>query len=287
MHRPNLLASVLVAVTIVAAPLRGAAAPADGAPSGGHPETTTAAEGPDALSDAAVAAFKAREYDKAVDLFQQAYALDPQPNYLFNIGRVYEEKGDLEKAVANYQEFVKQPGVDLEARENATARLKVLRQTLAELREDAEPEAKPDATPIDPGPSPAEEAAAAKKRKMRIAGYSLLGVGGGALVIGAVFGGLALGKSNDAKDAAFVDDKLSLRQEAKGRAAVGDGLLITGGVLAAAGLALVLATLGKGRAKAGTDTAAGRVRRGLALRPALGPTGAGRWGAALSLGGSF
>ena len=284
MHRTNPLVSALVAalvaVTVVAAPLHATAAPAEGA-------EAAAPAGADALSDAAVAAFKAREYDKAVDLFQQAYSLDPQPNYLFNIGRVYEEKGDLEKAVANYQEFVKQPGVDLEARENATARLKVLRQTLDQLREDAEPEAKPDTTPVAEGPTPAEQAAAAKKRKMRIAGYSLLGVGGGALVIGAVFGGLAVGKSNDAKDAAFVDDKLSLRQEAKGRAAVGDGLLITGGVLAAAGLALVLATLGKGRGKAGTDTAASRVRRGLAVRPALGPTGAGRWGAGLSLGGSF
>jgi tetratricopeptide (TPR) repeat protein len=275
MHRlSKLVATVAVALSVALAPLPSAAAVAPAAEQG--------AETPDSLSGAAVEAFRAGEYDKAIDLFQRAYTLDPQPNYLFNIGRVYEEKGDLEKAVANYQEFVKQPGVDIEARDAATERLKVLRRTIAALEEDKEPTT----GPVDPGvdtPTPAEEAAAAKKRKLRIAGYSLLGVGGATLVIGAVFGGLAIGKSNDAKDAAFVDDKLALRQEAEGRAKVGDGLLITGGVLAAVGLVLVLVTLGKGKDKKNTDTAANQ-RAG--WRPLVAPS-LGRSSAGLSFAGRF
>jgi tetratricopeptide (TPR) repeat protein len=264
----KLVATAAVALSVAFAPLPTFAAVA--------PEEA-AAETPDALSAAAVEAFRAGEYDKAVDLFQRAYTLDPQPNYLFNIGRVYEEKGDLAKAVANYQEFVKQPGVDIEAREAATERLKVLRKTLAELEDDKEPEPGPKVEPGVDEPTPADEAAAKKKRKMRIAGYSLLGVGGATLVIGAVFGGLAIGKSNDAKDAAFVDDELSLRKEAKGRAQVGDGLLITGGVLAAVGLGLVLGTLGKGGGKKKGNTA----RRTL-VAPTLATSGAG-----LSFAGRF
>lgn len=276
MHRlANDLICVAVALGLASAPLRAAATAAA--------EPAAAEETPDTLSSAAVEAFNAREFDRAIELFERAYALDPQPNYLFNIGRVYEEKGDLEQAVANYQKFVQQPGVDLEARSVATERLKVLRQTLDQLREDEPDQPKP----VADSPTPAEQAAAARKRKLRLAGYSLLGVGGGVLVIGAVFGGLAIGKSNDAKDAAFIDDKLSLRQEAKGRAVVGDGLLISGGVLAGVGLVLVLVTLGKGRGKAKTDTspgakAASRRDRAIAWQPTVGAGGAG-----LSLRGSF
>lgn len=279
----NLVATTAVAVSVAFTPTPTWAAVAPTA-------AAESAETPDALSAAAVEAFRAGEYDKAIELFERAYTLDPQPNYLFNIGRVYEEKADLSKAVANYQEFVKQPGVDIEAREAATERLKVLRRTLAELEDDEEPTG-PVVEPGVDAPTPAEQTAAAKKRKMRLAGYSLLGVGGGTLVIGAVFGGLAIGKSNDAKDAAFVDDKLALRQEAQGRAKVGDGLLITGGVLAAVGLVLVLATLGKGKGKSKSKSrkasaATNRRSERTTWQPLVAPS-LGRTSAGLSFAGRF
>jgi tetratricopeptide (TPR) repeat protein len=223
------------------------------------------------LSSAAVAAFKERNFDGAVALFQRAYDIDPQPNFLFNIGRVYEEKGDLQNAVKYYQEFVKQPGVDIDARETALAHLKVLRATIEELEDQGKPPVvgPAAATTGDVAPEPVDTAAAARKRKLRIAGYSLLGVGGGALVIGAVFGGLAVAKSKDAEDAGTVDETLSLRQEAKGRANVADGLLITGAVLAATGLVLVLVTLGKkkkgGSARTALAPAFGARQLGLSL----------------------
>ena len=65
-------------------------------------------------------------------LFEQAYAIDPNPNYLFNIGRVYEEKGDIRSAVDHYQRFVKEPGVDIGSRELAVQRLRVLKAILNE-----------------------------------------------------------------------------------------------------------------------------------------------------------
>lgn len=228
------------------------------------------------LAAEAKAAFAAKEFDRAITLFEQAYAKTGEPNYLFNIGRVYEEKGDIETAVAKYQEFVKQPGVELEARQIATDRLKVLRQTLEQLRAE---EAGKD--PKEVAPPPVDEKRAARHRKMRLAGYSLLGVGGAALIIGAVFGSLAIGKSNDAKDTPFVDEKLSLRNEARGRAVVGDAMLITGGVLAGVGLVLVLSTLGKRRATKVDKTAklerAGR-RAHVVVAPGIG---------SLSLVGAF
>ena len=250
-RRTNPLAAAIVAVALVHGPVAHASAARSIEPEAG--ETPSEA---DTLSDEAVEAFKAKDYDTAVAKFERAYELDPQPNYKFNIGRVYEEKGDLQNAVKYYQEFVQSPGVDIQSREAATARLKVLRQALQELREEEAKarEAKEPTTPATDAAAdqpPVDDATKARKRKLRIAGYSLIGVGGVGLVIGSVFGGLALSKSNQAKDEPLVDEKISLRQEAKSRAAVADGMLITGGVLAGVGLILVLSTLGKGkRAKA-------------------------------------
>ena len=247
LRRTNPLAAAIVAVVLAHGPVAHASASRSI-----EPESGEAPSEADALSAEAVQAFKAKDYDTAIAKFERAYEVDPQPNYKFNIGRVYEEKGDLENAVKYYQQFVQSPGVDIESREAATARLKVLRQALQELR-DEQAKAREGNEPATPATNvvtdqpPVDDAAKARKRKLRIAGYSLLGVGGVGLVIGSVFGGLALSKSRKADDASLVDDKIKLRQESKSRAAVADGMLITGGVLAGVGLILVLSTLGKGK----------------------------------------
>lgn len=240
----------------------------------------------DALSDEAVAKFGAKDYDGAVALFEQAYELDPQANYLFNIGRVYEEKGDLAGSVEYYERFVQAEGVDLESRQIATERLKVLRDALEQLEKDEEPEPQPQpVAPTEPVAQPdepiADDGPTDRKKKLRIAGYSLMGVGGAALIVGGVFGGLAVGSTNDADSAEFVDDALRKRDDAKTQAAVADAMFITGGVLAATGLVLVLSTLG---GRKGGDSA--RHRRRGERRTAWAPI-AGRNGAGLSLSGRF
>jgi tetratricopeptide (TPR) repeat protein len=202
------------------------------------------------LSEEAVRQFEQGEYDAAIELFEQAHAEDPQPNYLYNIARVHEEKGDFAAAVEWYQRFVGEPRVDLEARENAIVRLKVLRDALEQMR--GEPEAAPQRE-SEPVPAPKVRFAEShgqdvapddRVRKARIAGYTLMGLGGAALVVGGVFGGLALRNDNDADDAAFVDTAMGLRNEARTQARVADGMLASGGILAGVGLVVVLATLG-------------------------------------------
>lgn len=234
----------------------------------GEPGVSESLEDPEALSAAAVEAFHAKDYEGAIALFERAYELDPQPNYKFNIGRVYEEKGDLDKAIAYYQEFVKSPGVDLAARESASERLEILRKAAKALEEDEPPPEPPkdDGAALMPTDSePEDEGLSPRKRKLRIAGYSLLGVGGVGLVLGAVFGGLALSKSRDADNATLIDDKLALREDAKVRANAADGLFIAGGIVAAVGLGLVLATVGKG----------GKRSSRASFTPTFGPRGAG------------
>lgn len=225
------------------------------------PPAEPAPDGPEAFSAAAVERFEAKDYDAAVELFEKAYAADPQPNYLFNIGRVYEEKGDLENAVVYYQRFVGQSGVDLESRQAATERLKVLREALAQMKGEGTDEPPKDEPPKDEGTGEpqvdqpvaddGEDAKAAKRKKtLRITGYSLMGVGGVGLIVGAVFGGLAQASVKDADADPFVDRQQAFRERATTQAHVADAMFITGGVLAAAGLVLVLTTLGGKKAKA-------------------------------------
>ncbi|MBL4685382.1 MAG: tetratricopeptide repeat protein [Nannocystaceae bacterium] len=279
------LCSVL-ALALATVPIHSAAAASPSATEDA-PATSAKAQA-DALSDEAVARFSAEDFDGAIELFEQAYALDAQANYLFNIGRVYEERGDLAAAVDCYQRFVGSKGVDLEARQNATARLKVLRQALEALQPETQPEQAAETEtetetlgPVDDtnDDDDDDDAQANRKRSLRIAGYTLLGVGGGALIVGGIFGGLALGKSNSAEDQRFVDDAVRLRDEARVRARVADAMFIAGGVFAATGLAIVLSTVGE---KKRGDTASARKTTTARWSPWATPRSAG-----ISLAGQF
>ena len=273
MRVPVALLHATVAAAIAIAPCSRANAAPEAAADEDSPKARA-----DALSEQAVQKFDAKEYDVAVDLFQQAHAIDPQPNYLFNIGRVYEEKGDLENAVVFYQRFLGESGVDLESRQIATERLKVLREALKQLRgESADRPAEPAATPEpDPQTDPDVDRPrdAERTRKLRIAGYSLLGIGGAALIAGGAVGGVALGTTRDADDAAFVDEEERLRRKARTQAGAADGLFVAGGVVAVVGLVLVLSTLrvGKGARSGAPNTTADRRTT---FAPALGRRGVG------------
>ena len=195
------------------------------------------------LSGQAIERFKARDYDAAARLFEQAYGLDPNPNYLFNVGRVYEEKGDIRSAADYYGRFVKEPGVEIESRELALQRLRVLRAILHETEPQTGQPAT--ATPAEPQPGASTSNAAAgdeadRRKSMRLGGYALLGVGGISMLVGGIFGGLTLGKKNDLNASHMVDDRKAIARDGKTFALVSDVTLFTGAALAVTGLVLVL-----------------------------------------------
>jgi tetratricopeptide (TPR) repeat protein len=218
------------------------------------PETTSPfKEKVDQLNAEAFEKFKAKQYDEAAALFEQAYDLQPEPNYLFNIGRIYEESGNLEKSVEYYERFVKEPGVPLETREKGLERLRVLRAILEEtapkpepepepeLEPEPEPETKPDPEPrLEPPPEPDP-----KPSKLRIAGYALLGVGGAALIGGGVLGGLALGRANALEDQHTYEERDETASRGLTMALTADIMFGVGGAMAAAGLVMVIVSLKK------------------------------------------
>ncbi len=225
-----------------------AAAPASTAVSATSPAPTPAAPttspgGAGELSTQAIERFKAKDYDAAVRLFEQAYALDPNPNYLFNVGRVYEEKGDIRSAVDHYQRFVKEPGVDIGSRELAVQRLRVLKAILNETEA-------PAATPNQPqsGPAPAPTPGGDRdrvdspdpKKTMRLGGYALIAVGGVSMLVGGLFGGLTLGKKKDLDDSHVISDRQSLAHQGQTFAVISDVTLFTGAALLVTGVALAV-----------------------------------------------
>lgn len=223
------------------------------------------------LSEQAIAEFSAKNYAGAVELFQQAYEIDPQPNYLFNIGRVYEEAGEFEPAVEYYAKFVKQPGVDLSSREIALERLRVLRAILEETREPQtepeQPQPEPEVTPqVTPPPQPVDNDAQRKRKTMRAAGFGLVGVGAGALIGAAVVGSLAQNDRDDAFDRDQADS-LTARQDlldkAQSKALTADVLYGVGGALLLTGVILVAVGYSKPKTQR------------VALTPSFGPSGGG------------
>lgn len=278
MNLPFALASAILSVSLTLGSTVALAAPAGDTPPPETPDAetetgATAEEKSEAeeLSDKAIAEFTAKNYSGAVALFEQAYELDPNPNYLFNIGRVYEEAGDLEPAVEYYAKFVKQPGVALDSRETALERLRVLRAILEETKEKDEPkeatQEPKEVVPVTPPPQPVVDTEAERKRKiMRGVGFGLAGAGAGALIGAAVVGSLAQGDQDKAFDRDEADS-LAARQDflekSETKALTADILYGVGGALLLTGVVLVAVGYSKPKTQR------------VALTPTFGPGGGG------------
>jgi tetratricopeptide (TPR) repeat protein len=91
------------------------------------------------LNEVGMQLYTARDYRRAVEKFIQAYAIDHDPNLLFNIARCYEQLGDSGAAIEKYEEFVKMPGADTQGRQRAYDSLSQLEQLVAAAEGAPEP----------------------------------------------------------------------------------------------------------------------------------------------------
>ncbi|MEY2936209.1 MAG: hypothetical protein RL033_6958 [Pseudomonadota bacterium] len=83
------------------------------------------------LNEEGSAFYAGRDYRHAIEKFIQAYAIDSDPNLLFNIARCYEELGETEAAIEKYETFLKTPGADAKGRQRARESLTALREAQA------------------------------------------------------------------------------------------------------------------------------------------------------------
>ena len=73
------------------------------------------------LSEDARNRYDRGEYERALVLFNEAYAREPDPNLLFNIARCHEKLGQPQAAIEKYEAFLASPNGDPTGREKAAA----------------------------------------------------------------------------------------------------------------------------------------------------------------------
>lgn len=107
------------------------------------------------LNEEGAAFYAARDYRRAIEKFIQAYAIDEDPNLLFNIARCYEELGEVDAAIEKYENFLKTPGADTRGRQRARESLATLRASKETPSAEVSPAADASPPPQDAQPGAA------------------------------------------------------------------------------------------------------------------------------------
>ena len=228
----------------------------------------------DALIQEAVEHYSAHRYGEAAECFKQAYEIFEEPELLFNIARSHEKKSNSEEAIKWYERFLEVPGTTSDLRTRALTSIAALRQEIAAKEEiqkseevpsedtsaAPETEAEPGTEPasaykaipsIEPDPtfsdSPGSEEGVSTAKEnglalspMKLWGYSLLGAGSIAIVVGTIYGGLAIGAKNDFESSGYEPDRVQYREEMRNKALVFDIVFSSGVALATAGITLLV-----------------------------------------------
>jgi tetratricopeptide (TPR) repeat protein len=216
------------------------------------PATDANGESFESLAEQARARYREKDYAGAVALFERAYALQPDPAILFNIGRIHEQANNVDAAIVYYQKFIADESVDIGLRDTALQRLETL-EKIVEIREkeearqrpkpEPEPTTQPEPQPVgpEPGPQPPTDKGPQNPAKvLRPIGYTMFGVGAALLLGGGIAGGVAKGQEKKFEAADSLDARREAGQKGRSLAAAADGLFIAGGVLAVVGMVLLL-----------------------------------------------
>jgi len=128
---PRVMLAVVVALatTIFPGPRIGDAQPGSSGSAPANASTRTAAK---KLVDAGIAAQGAKDYDRAIAFYMRAFALDPHPLLLFNVGQVYRLAGCPQRAIPFYERYL--------MLEPKGAQSAVAREFLAELKRASRPD---------------------------------------------------------------------------------------------------------------------------------------------------
>jgi tetratricopeptide (TPR) repeat protein len=138
------------------------------------------------LNEAGAKLYRERNYRRAIEKFIEAYALDHDPNLLFNVARCYEELGDTTAAIEKYTAYINAPGADASGRVRAEQSLRALRELQRRAASDAKTAKPAPPTSEPPAATAAADAAAPSDGSgtptQTILAWSALGAG--ALVAG-------------------------------------------------------------------------------------------------------
>jgi tetratricopeptide (TPR) repeat protein len=231
----------VVTVTLVSA-LAGATfvqpAFAQGKPAGSAAQTPQARAAD--LFNKGAEAYRRGEFAQAVSMLQEAYSLDPQPVLLYNLARAYEGSGSNDLAIETYARYLEADpkAPDRGAIEQRLGTLKRQRDERIALEKQRDAErARADQEKADRERRQQEQPKAAAPHERSIGPYVVAGVGGAALVSGAIFGLMATSKHSTANQASTSQQSaVDEQSSAKSLATISTISFIAGGVLVAAGV---------------------------------------------------
>jgi tetratricopeptide (TPR) repeat protein len=198
-------------------------------------------------------------YEAAVVAFEQGYALNPNPTFLYNMALALEKNSDFEAARDALQRY---RVADPDAPDGAAldAHIETLNALVEKLH----------AERAAPEPAPTTESTSEPERADDtgvLAGplpWVVAGVGAAGLVVGAVLGSVATSRHEDALQEPVHADGSVLQSEAEDLAVGANVAFVAGGVLLATGAALGIIGLSLG-GDGGTDVSLMITPAGLAL----------------------
>lgn len=215
--RRVLCASLLVLGAANASAQPGSKAPEDGTPTPAGADAAPADGRVVELNERGSALYADGDYRRAVELFLQAYAVDGDPNLLFNIAACYEGLGDRDAAIEKYRAFLADPNADPDGRPRAESAIERL---LAPPSDETPPAPIPVAPSPAPTPAPdaARAAGPAPKQLPEWLPWAVLGGGGALAVAGASIYLWGVADHREVTEAPGYDDPRAVVQSSRAHA---------------------------------------------------------------------
>lgn len=183
--------------------------------------------------------YSAGRYAEAAAAMERAIALDPNSETLvFNLARIYELLGELDKAIEygrRFRDMVAYDPAEVERADATLRRLDGAREWLALRQAEQAPELR----------QLAPREIVRDRGVVDTAFWAVLASGAGLLAAGGILGGVALAKNNSANSIVSAnafdrEERIDLQSQADGLALTADITLIAGGATCVAALLLYL-----------------------------------------------
>jgi hypothetical protein len=200
------------------------------------------------IFDEARALAQQERWSEACPLFEKAHALHRTGGTTLQLANCYERIDELQKARLLYREILdnKQSEKVAERITIAEQRLAAVERRLAALEKPRQPEPRAEPAP-PPKPDPSGDTSSEGPSPLAIGGYVAIGVGGVGIIIGAALGGAALAEESAVRDSCVNGVCPASEQEnadaARSKAIGSDIALTVGGVVAAAGVVMLIVAL--------------------------------------------
>ena len=177
-------------------------------------------------------AYRERRFDEAIALLREARSLTREPVLLYNLGRAYEGRGDLERAVESYEEYLRE-APDADERDATARRIEALKRELAARTPPMTSRAAPAAAPT---PAPALPPGAPANATPSVVPFVVAGLGLATIGAGAIVGLMARGAHSDAEADPSAEGARKSQESAESLALAANICLVAGAVFTAAGV---------------------------------------------------